>query len=373
MSLTAKIKDIELELSRTQKNKRTEYHIGLLKGKLARYRAQLLEFQTKSSGGSIAAFEVGKTGDARVALVGFPSVGKSSLLNHLTDAKSCIASYEFTTLTCVPGVLELKGARVQILDLPGIITGASAGKGRGKQVIATARTADCIMMVLDAAGHPNQSKLLTEELETMGIRINRKPPHVSFKAKSSGGVSFTSTVPLTHLDERFIKQLLHDYHIFHAEILFHEDCTADDLIDVIEMSRNPSARVYVPCLYVYNKIDQVSMEEIDAIARRPHSVVISCEYNLNMDVLLEELWRELDLSRIYTKTHSIAPDFGDPLVVKRGSSVQEVCKKIHKSLPDIVRFAIVWGTSVKYSPQRVGLSHVVDDEDVIEIVKKITI
>jgi ribosome-interacting GTPase 1 len=53
----------------------TEYHLGLLKAKLARYRAQLLEPPTKSGGPGVG-FDVQKSGDARVALIGFPSVGK---------------------------------------------------------------------------------------------------------------------------------------------------------------------------------------------------------------------------------------------------------------------------------------------------------
>jgi ribosome-interacting GTPase 1 len=53
-------------------------------------------------------------------------------------------------LTCIPGVIEYNGANIQLLDLPGIIEGASQGKGRGRQVIAVAKTADLILIMLDA-------------------------------------------------------------------------------------------------------------------------------------------------------------------------------------------------------------------------------
>ena len=81
-----------------------------------------------------------KAGDARVSLIGFPSVGKSSFYQKVTNTKSEAANYEFTTLTSVGGILEYNGAEVQIVDLPGIIKAASQGKGRGRQVIAVSRT-----------------------------------------------------------------------------------------------------------------------------------------------------------------------------------------------------------------------------------------
>merc|ERR1719326_1176545 len=107
---------------------------------------------TKGGGGggvSLPGFEVSKTGDARVGLIGFPSVGKSTLLNKMTGQDSEVASYEFTTLTCVPGVFHYKGAKIQLLDLPGIIEGAKDGKGRGKQVISVAVSCSLILIVLD--------------------------------------------------------------------------------------------------------------------------------------------------------------------------------------------------------------------------------
>lgn len=110
----------------------------------------------------ILGFDVAKTGDARIGFVGFPSVGKSTLLSNLAGVYSEVAAYEFTTLTTVPGVVRYKGAKIQVqktlfdpaqtkndvvtylslvfccqlLDLPGIIEGAKDGKGRGRQVIA---------------------------------------------------------------------------------------------------------------------------------------------------------------------------------------------------------------------------------------------
>ncbi|XP_077979839.1 developmentally-regulated GTP-binding protein 2-like [Glandiceps talaboti] len=364
MGILDKISEIEREIARTQKNKATEYHLGLLKAKLARYRQQLLEPQGKSSAKG-EGFDVMKSGDARVALIGFPSVGKSTLLNTITKTHSESASYEFTTLTCIPGVIEYQGANIQLLDLPGIIEGASQGKGRGRQVIAVARTADVVVMMLDAIKGDVQRGLLEKELESVGLRLNKMKPNIYFKQKKGGGISFNSTCPLTKCNEKMVQLILHEYKIFHAEVLFREDCTADEFIDVVV-----GKQVYLPCLYVYNKIDQISIEEVDRIAHQPHCVVISCEMKLNLDYLKDMIWEYLGLIRVYTKKRSEHPDLETGLILRRNCNVEHVCHAIHRSIVSVFKYALVWGTSVKYSPQRVGFQHIMSHEDVIQVVKK---
>ncbi|GMN30842.1 hypothetical protein TIFTF001_041509, partial [Ficus carica] len=104
---------LPIYMARTQKNKATAHHLGLLKAKLAKLRRELLTPSSKGGGGAGEGFDVTKSGDARVGLVGFPSVGKSTLLNKLTGTFSEVASYEFTTLTCIPGVIMYRGAKIQ--------------------------------------------------------------------------------------------------------------------------------------------------------------------------------------------------------------------------------------------------------------------
>lgn len=308
-----------------------------------------------------------KSGDARVALIGFPSVGKSTLLSTLTKTQSECAAYEFTTLTCIPGVIEYKGANIQLLDLPGIIEGAAQGKGRGRQVIAVARTSDMVMMMLDAVKGDIQRELLERELESVGIRLNKKKPQIYFKIKKSGGIHFTHTVPLTRVDEKLVQMILHEYKIFNADVVFRDDCTMDDLIDVVQGNR-----VYMPCLYVYNKIDQISLEEVDRLARQEQTVVISCNMKLNLDYLLERIWDDLALIRVYTKKPGQAPDLQpeSALILRRAATVEHACHAVHRSLVANFKCAIVWGTSPKFSPQRVGLKHSLQDEDVMQVVKK---
>lgn len=223
VNITERIKEIEEEMKRTQKNKATEYHLGLLKGKLARLRAQLLEPAPGSSSAPGAGFDVSKSGDARIALVGFPSVGKSTFLSKITKTKSEVAAYSFTTLTAIPGVLEYGGAEIQVLDLPGIIEGASEGKGRGRQVISAAKTSDLIMMVLDATKKAEQRALLEAELEAVGIRLNRDPPNIYLKAKKAGGMKITFQNPPKYLDEKMLYNILRDYKMLNCEVLVRDE------------------------------------------------------------------------------------------------------------------------------------------------------
>jgi len=372
MSVLQKIADIEYEMSRTQKNKATNAHLGLLKAKLAKLRAQIMTEGSKSGGGgggAGAGFEVSKTGDARVGFVGFPSVGKSTLLNKMTGQESEVASYEFTTLTCIPGIVYHKGAKIQMLDLPGIIEGAKDGKGRGKQVISTAMSCSVILVVLDVMKPLHQKRKIEYELEGFGIRLNKKPPDITFKKREKGGMAF-SVAPgynLVDCDEDSIVAILKEYRIMNAQVRVNCNATMDEVIDVIEGNRK-----YCPCIYVMNKIDQITIEELDIIAEVPHYCPICAHHEWNLDGLLDMIWKYMDLFRIYTKPKGQIPDYTAPVILPRDrNTIEEFCIRIHKTLLAQFRFALVWGTSVKHNPQRCGKDHRLNDEDVVQIIKKI--
>jgi small GTP-binding protein len=114
------------------------------------------------------------------------------------------AAYEFTTLTTVPGQVQYNGAAIQMLDLPGIIQGAKDGKGRGRQVIAVAKTCHLIFIVLDVNKPLTDKRVIETELEGFGIRINKEPPNIVFKKKDKGGISVTNTVPMTQISHEVI-------------------------------------------------------------------------------------------------------------------------------------------------------------------------
>lgn len=119
------------------------------------------------------------------------------MLSKLTATQSEVNAAEFTTLTCVPGVLYYNNCKIQLLDLPGIIDGAAHGKGNGRQVLAVAKASDLLLIVLEPNYGVEQRRSILRELDAMGIRINRKPPDVTFRHTKTGGVKLTSTCKLS--------------------------------------------------------------------------------------------------------------------------------------------------------------------------------
>ncbi|RLG19510.1 GTP-binding protein, partial [Candidatus Micrarchaeota archaeon] len=353
-----RIKRIEEEMERTQVHKGTERHLGLLKAKLAKLKRDVAARASK--GGKRAGFAVRKTGDATVVMLGLPSVGKSTILNRITNADSRVAAYEFTTLKTVPGMMEYRGARIQILDLPGIVEGASRGRGRGKEVIAVARSADLILIVLDV-GNTAVLSTIRKELYDMGIRLDSKPPHIVLKKKHTGGINITSTVRLSKLDRRTMLDILNVYEIHNCDILFHEDVDADRFIDYLAGNR-----VYTPSLVVINKTD-LKKEKLDF---NFDHLPVSAEKGTNIEKLKEEIYRRLNLIRLFMRHRDGKIDYDEPMILKQEATIQTVCNRIHTDMVNEFRYAQVWGPSSKFPGQKVGMTHTLKDGDVVMIVKK---
>ena len=363
-TIEEQIKELEDQIANTKYNKATEAHIGKLKAKIARLTAE--DEKRRSSKGPTKGFYVKKAGDATVALVGFPSVGKSTLLNQLTGAKSEVGAYHFTTLDIVPGVLEYNHAKIQILDMPGLIKDASRGKGRGREVIAAARASDVVLLVVDVF-NPKMDVLL-KELYNAAIRLDQVKPDVVISGSSQGGVLVKPTVKLTKIDVETVKDMAIAYGHINATIVVREDINVEQMLDILSGNR-----VYIKSVIAINKVDLAKPGELEhAMSLYPDQkkVPISAATGYGIEELKQTLYDTIEMIRIYLKPQGKEADMVEPLIVKKGNTVGDVCEVIHRDFRNNFRYAMVWGRSAKFPGQTVGMDHVVEDEDILTIIVK---
>ncbi|PIU29633.1 GTP-binding protein [Candidatus Woesearchaeota archaeon CG07_land_8_20_14_0_80_44_23] len=376
--LIEQIQALEQELSTTKYNKRTEHAIGLLKVKIARLKEQLESRRTIRKQAQRPSYAVKRNGDATVALIGFPSVGKSTLINKLTNANSKIASYNFTTLNCIPGLMEYKNAKIQILDLPGILEGAADGTGKGKETISVLRNADLILLLADAYAVEAQLPVLRKEIYSARIRLNQKKPDVKIDKKARGGVTISSTVKLTKIKKDEIVSALKEFRIMNADVIVRDNINISQFIDSITGNRK-----YASGLFVINKIDIVGQQEISRVKKYMaelskksvvlkdksgvNYVMISAEKGINLELLKEAIYQKLKFIRIYLREVGKEADLDKPMIMREGAAIRDVCSKIHTSFVEKLRFARVWGKSAKFPGQKFKLEHVLKDGDIVQL------
>jgi len=179
---------------------------------------------------------------------------------------------------------------------------------------------------------------------------------VIVRKKDRGGIRVTSTVPLS-ISEKTVVEVLREFRIHNAEVIIREDLTVDRLIDAIVGNR-----AYIPSVTAVNKIDVYTPENLP-----DNCIPISAERRINLDRLLDAIFDRLGFIRIYLKPPGGKPDFDEPLVMRKGATVADVCRRIHRDMLENFRYARVWGKSVKHSGQRVGLDHVLEDGDILTI------
>jgi small GTP-binding protein len=351
-----RIKELEDEISKTKYNKKTQHHIGLVKAKIAELREKRDSRQKSHSTG----YTIKRAGDATIALLGFPSVGKSTLLNSLTNAESKVAAYDFTTLDVIPGLLNYENAKIQIFDVPGIVSGAADGSGRGREVLAAIRSAELILMVIDLQ-KPAQFELLQKEVWETGIRLNQRPPDVKFRKTGFGGIDVAIACRLKKLNPALIKEMLRAMDVLNCQIIIRQDISDDQLIDVVKGNR-----VYMPGIIVINKAD-IDREKAEQLKKQLKAdLAISAMNKENLEDLKKLIFERLGLIRVYTKEAGKPADLNEPMVMRRGATIKDVCERIHRNFISKFRYAKVWGSS-KFPGQIFGLDREVKDKDIVEI------
>lgn len=357
MGYEEQIKAVEEEIKNTPYNKASQLHISFLKVRIAKLKEKQ-EKEIIASRKAGIGYNVKKEGHATIALVGFPSVGKSTLINALTNAGSLVAAYDFTTQNAIPGIMQYNGAKIQIIDIPGIIDEASKGKGEGRKVISVARMADLILIILDAKG-TDKLGIIKKELYNSNLRLNQKPPDIGFKKSTKGGLKVSSTVKLTKINIQTAKELLREKGIVNADIIIRDDVTANQLVDFIMGNR-----VYTKGLVVVNKADMLSEQEKQKLK---NFILISAEKKEGLEFLKQKIWENLGLMRVFTKASAKKKVGDEPVIMKLNSTVGDLCNRVHKEFSKKFRFARIWGKSALFPGQKVGKEHILKEGDIVRI------
>ena len=357
-----KIEEIEEQIRSLPYHKGTEHHIGKLKAQLAKLRKQVIgKSQSGKSGGG--GFAVRKQGDATVVLVGFPSVGKSTFLNQLTNAESKVGAYPFTTLDVIPGMLEYRQAKIQIFDVPGLITGASTGKGGGKEILSVVRIADLLLLIASAE-NPETFEIMEQELYSAGVRLNNIRPKITFEKKLKGGIEILGN---TGLSEAEIKSIVREFKMPNIKISFQQKVTQDELIDSLIGNR-----AYVLAIRVISKSDLISLKRKQEIIEKfgqDGLLFISSKNNIGIEELKQTIFKKLQLIRIYLRQSLTTKPENEPLVCKKGITVIGAAEKISNALANEIKGAKIKGASARYPNQIVGLRHILKDKDQIFFMK----
>jgi small GTP-binding protein len=348
-----KIKRVEKEIRDTPYDKSSEHHHGVLKAKLARLEEELGGPAQRGSGGQ-GGYAIKHSGDASVVLVGLPNVGKSTLLNRVTNAESKVGNYDFTTLGVVPGMMEYKGVKIQLLDLPGIVEKASDNKGFGRKVISVIRAADMVVLMTDVQ-RVEWLERIEKELYLAGIRLGQAAPKIQVNRMAKGGIQVVD--PFGGLDKKMVEEIAEEMGIDNAVIIFEEKIeTVDKLIDGLSKTRK-----YMPVIRVINKVDETrprtpSLDRVGAI-------LISAEGNVGIEEFKEGVWRELGLVRVYLKKErSGEADYDEPLIMKQGQTLNEVLQRISNEMREDVNRALIWGKNARFPGQEVSFGFGVFDE-----------
>ena len=356
----SEIVELEAQIAKTKYNKSTQHAVGLMKAKLAKLKEKR---ETRGSGGKkMEGYDVRKNGDGTVILIGFPSVGKSTLLNDLTNAESKTAAYAFTTLTVIPGTMHYNDAKIQILDVPGIVKGAAAGTGRGREVLSVMRSAELALLIIDVNA-PEHYEVLKKEIYDAHLRLNKHKPDVKIIKSSHGGLKIASTLKLTRIDEETIRSVCKEFRLINADIVIRSDIDVDEFIDILEGNKK-----YIPAITIINKIDLATEKQVEKIVKELKAdLAISAKDKVYIEQLKELIFEKLDLVRIYLKEPAKDADLKVPLIISRNSKVEDVCNKLHKDFAAKFKFCRVWGKSSKFPGQKFMLDHRLADRDILEI------
>lgn len=358
-----KLRALEEFLATVPKHKGTENLVRWARRRMSELREEMEEKKRKKSGGGGITFFVEKEGAAQIVILGLTKVGKSTFLKALTNANAEISDVPYTTKFPVIGMLQYEDIQFQIIEAPAVIP---EGGGWNTRVVGLAKNSDGLVVMLDASRDIEQDfNLISSFLEDHGLYIVKPRGYVNIERSYSGGIRFVYYGRLLCTEEEVIR-LLNTYRIYHGIVKVFGEVD----IDAVEKSLFESM-IYKPTIVLINKID---LDSSGYSYRRARGFIppeipvtsISALKKIGLEGIGQLIFKTLDLVRVYTKPPTGKPSV-KPLVVKRGTTVIDVAKIIHKDLYEKFAYARIWGSSAKYPGQRVGPYHMLEDRDIVEI------
>jgi uncharacterized protein len=302
-----KIETLEVMIAELPKHKGTDKLFGELKKRLSKLRNQ----ESKGSGATqqVSPYKISRAGAGMAVLVGAPNSGKSAIVAALTKAQVTVAEFPFSTRLPIPGMMSFENAKIQIVDTPPVSEDFFEPDLPG-----LLRKADLVLLCLDASD-----------------------PAVL------DGMDGITTI----LEQAKVK-------------LAPEAAPAPE----------PGEPVSVKTFVVVTKIDcDGGAETVDVLAELLpgfHIIPISAETGTGMPEFARDVFYGLDVVRAYTKTPGKKPDLNDPVYLKRGQTLLDFARDIHKDFAENLKFARIWGEG-KYDGQTVNRDHEVNDGDVLEL------
>ncbi len=363
-----KLQHLQEFLSLVPKHKGTEKLRAQVKRKMASLRREMEEKKrkVKSRGPT---FFIEKEGAAQIVILGQTKVGRSSLLASVTNARVEVSTYAFSTREPVPGMLLFEDIQLQIVEAPALIEGSAEGKAWGLQTLALARNADGLILMVDLDRNPcEQFSLILDELEKARILVKKPTARVEMERKHMGaGLRVFTIGNLVNCTLKDVKQLLRSYGISNAVVRIYGNATLDDIEESVFESV-----VFRPAVVLANKFDvEGASERFDKLKRsigegwKP--IAVSCKTGFGLRMLGAELFKSLEVIRVYTKNPSSKKPSQAPFILKKDATIEELAKQIHSDFYSRFSYAKVWSKRLPFSPQKVGLSFVLDDKDVVEM------
>jgi ribosome-interacting GTPase 1 len=365
-----KIQRMQEFLSLVPQHKGTMKLRGQVKKKMAVLRKEMEERKQKQRAGrSGPKLFIEKEGAAQVALLGVTNVGKSCLLEAVTNANVLVSPTPYATREPVPAVMNFEDVQFQLVEAPAVMQGSANGRAWGLQTLGLARNADGLIVMVDLSRDAvGQLRLVLGELERARVLIHKPRGKVDIDRRYMGaGLRVILVGNLLDCTLRDVKDLLRSYRIGDATVKINGEVSLDDVEDAIFESTT-----YRPAVVVANKLDvtgaAAELEQVeDFVAGRVPVVAVSCENRLGLERLGSVLFEALAVIRVYTKQPGARGPSQRPFTLRRGATVVDLARSIHTDFERDFAFARVWADRLVFSPQKVGVGFALEDGDVVEI------